>query len=317
VAVRQALVSAARGIGDIIRMTPLVRACARLGYDVDMLVAPDYPDAVALLRGAPEIRRLFVLPSPWTGHGETDIDGLDREQYDVATFTVWTTEQRARLRAARVLAFDRGRWMRDGDGACVRALAEQLGWDGPLPPPFVVTSGRRFELPRGTVALHPGCKPDWPWKKWHGFDELAANLPHVAIVGTRDDLDNGSSYFGRPFRWPEHARDFVGALSLADTAALIGECAALVSNDSGLMHVGVAVGVPTYGVFGITSQGREAIDAPNMIPVSKGLPCEAACRRGAWGRRDCERHLECLRTLTPADVLRRMTAPGAGAFTRL
>jgi len=301
-----ALVSAARGIGDIIRVTPLVRVCARLGFDVDMLVAPDYADAVSLLRGAPEIRRLFVLPSPWSGRGETDVVGLDRERYDVATFSVWTADQRARVRADRHLVFDRARWMSDGDTACVQALARQLGWSDPLPPPFVAPSGRRFNLPPGTVALHPGCKPDWPWKKWHGFDELAARLTSIAIVGTREDLDNRRTYFQRPFAWPPHARDFVGLLNLADTAALLAECAALVSNDSGLMHVGAALGIPTFGIFGITSPAREAMAAANMIPVTKGLPCEPACRRGAWGRRDCDRHLECLRTLTGDDVLARL-----------
>jgi ADP-heptose:LPS heptosyltransferase len=301
-----ALVSVARGVGDIIRMTPLVRVCARLGFDVDILVAPDYADAVSLLRGAPEIRRLFVLPSPWSGRGETDVAGLDRARYDVATFSVWTADQRARVRADRCLVFDRAQWFREGDTACVQTLARQLGWQAPLPPPFVTTSGRRFDLPPGTVALHPGCKADWPWKKWHGFDELAAHLPHVAIVGTREDLENQQTYFRRPFTWPAHAQDFVGRLNLADTAALLAECAALVSNDSGLMHVGVAVGIPTFGIFGITSPAREAIAAPNMTAVTKRLPCEPACRRGAWGRRDCDRHLECLRTLTSADVLRHL-----------
>ena len=38
----RALVSAARGIGDILRVTPLIRVCARLGYDVDVLIASDY-----------------------------------------------------------------------------------------------------------------------------------------------------------------------------------------------------------------------------------------------------------------------------------
>src|SRR5262249_43717060 len=114
-------------------------------------------------------------------------------------------------------------------------------------------------------------------------------------------------YFARPFDWPEHARNFVGTLSLADTAALIGQCAALVSNDSGLMHLGVALGIPTFGVFGITSPQRETIPSRWMIPVTKGLPCEAACRQQAWGRRDCEHHLECLKMLTPDEVLVRMT----------
>ena len=305
---RSALVSVARGVGDIVRVTPLVRACAQLGYEVDVLVAPDYAGAVALLRGAPEIRRLFVLPSPWNGSGVTDVAGLDDDVYDVAVYTAWAAQYRSRVRAHREVTFDRWRWLAEGDSSCVDAAARALGWNGPLPAPFVMPSPRRFDLRPGTVALHPGCKPDWPWKKWHGFDDLAARLPHVVVLGTAADLDNRGTYFGNDFAWPAHARSFVGELDLGDTAALLRECAALVSNDSGLMHIGVALGVPTYGIFGITNPAREALRVPNMIAVQKGLSCESACRRGAWGRRDCERHLECLRTLSADDVLAAMRA---------
>ena len=45
---------------------------------------------------------------------------------------------------------------------------------------------------------------------------------------------------------------------------------------------------------------------PNMLPVTGGLPCEPDCRRQPWGRRDCHRHLECLRTLTAGQVLARL-----------
>jgi ADP-heptose:LPS heptosyltransferase len=158
------------------------------------------------------------------------------------------------------------------------------------------------------VALHPGCKPDWPWKKWHGFEDLARRLPQVVVVGSPHDGENERTYFGRRFIWPSHVQNFAGALSLPDTAALIAECAALVANDSGLMHLGVALGVPTFGIFGITSPEREAIDAPHMIAVTKGLPCEPACRRGPWGRRDCEHHLKCLRTLDAGEVCGRLEA---------
>jgi hypothetical protein len=303
-----ALVSAARGVGDIVRITTLVRACAWLGYDVDVLLAPDYADAAALLRGAPEVRRVFLLPSPWNGSGATDTDGLEAELYDVATFTEWTESMRALVRARQTLVFDRAQWLRDGDSACVEAVAGQLGWDGPLPPPFAIPSRRRFGLPSGTVAIHPGCKPDWPWKKWHGFPDLAARLPHVAIVGASDDLDTRGTYFRHAFAWPRHAQNFIGQLDLPDTAALLQECAALVSNDSGLMQLGSALGLPTFGIFGITNPAREGMRVANLIPLSKGLPCEPACRRAPWGRQDCEFHLNCLRTLEAEEVLERIAA---------
>jgi glycosyl transferase family 9 (putative heptosyltransferase) len=313
---RRALVSASRGIGDILRVTPLVVLCARLGYDVDLLLATDYPDVARLFEGAPEVRRVVHVASQWRGPANPIVPGLDREHYDVATFTFWSRSLRPQVRATRVLAFQQAEWLRDGDTASVRALARQLGWSAALPPPFAMPSSRRFDLEPGTVALHPGCKPDWPWKKWHGFDELARLLPHVALVGTPGDLDNARTYFHRSFAWPAGVKNFIGALDLPDTAALIAQSAALVANDSGLMHLGAALGVPTFGIFGITSPAREAMRVANMVAVTKGLPCEAACRRGPWGRRDCEHRLKCLRTLTAEEVASRLDAiVGVPAWT--
>ena len=301
-----ALVTAAGGLGDILRATPLVRVFAGLGFEVDVLLAPDYSGTVALLEGAPDIRRLGFVPSRWSKERVERTAGLEA-RYDAAAFTYWSAQQlRGRVRASRTYAFD-GRWMADGDSACVERIAREAGWTGPIPAPFAVHSGRDFALAPGTVALHPGCKAGWPWKKWHGFAGLAALLPEVVVIGGDEDRRTDGTYFASgEWRWPAHAHDFTGALSLPDTAALVSQCAALVSNDSGLMHLGVALGVPTFGVFGITSPQREAIPHPRMLPVTKGLPCEEACRRKPWGRRDCERHLECLRTLTPADVLGRL-----------
>jgi ADP-heptose:LPS heptosyltransferase len=251
---------------------------------------------------------VFHAASPWRGGANPVVPGLDRERYDVATFTYWSRPLRPQVRAARVLAFQQAEWLRDGDTASVRAIARQLGWSAALPPPFAVPSSRCFDLAPGTVVLHPGCKPDWPWKKWHGFDELARLIPHVALVGGPGDLDNTRTYFRRPFVWPANVQNFIGVLDLPDTAALIAQSAALVANDSGLMHLGVALGVPTFGIFGITSPAREAMPAANMLVVSKGLSCEAACRQGPWGRRDCEHHLKCLRTLTAEEVACRLDA---------
>ncbi|HYH79682.1 MAG TPA: glycosyltransferase family 9 protein [Longimicrobium sp.] len=310
----QALVTAAGGLGDVLRATPLVRVLGALGYEVDLMLAPDYAGTVALLDGAPGVRRLYHVPSRWSRDTASRTDGLADTRYDVATYTYWSRQQLPPLvRASRSLSFDR-RWVAEGDAACVERMARELGWTAALPGPFAVHSGRRFGLATGTVALHPGCKAGWPWKKWHGFADLAALLPEVVVVGADEDRRVDGTYFARPFAWPAHARDFTGALSLPDTAALLSQCAALVSNDSGLMHLGVAMGIPVLGVFGITSPAREALPAPNMLPVTRGLSCEPACRRQPWGRRDCARHLECLRTLTAAEVLARLRAHVPGLF---
>ncbi|HZT77430.1 MAG TPA: glycosyltransferase family 9 protein [Vicinamibacterales bacterium] len=302
-----ALISIAGGVGDLVRATPLVGVCAMRGFDVDLLVETDFDDAAALVRDGRDVRRVYTVRSRWTGAGVTDLAALGGERYAVAIATALATIPPA-VRADRVLRFDRAQWLRDGDAACMRSLGRALGCDAPLPPPFVVPSARQFDLPADTVALHPGCKSNWPWKKWHGFADLARRLPHVVIVGMPSDLDNTRTYFGSAFDWPAHVRSFVGHLDLPDTAALLSACAMLVSNDSGLMHVAAALGIPTFGIFGITSPERELVPLRNLTPITKGLPCEAACRRARWGRTDCDRHLECLRSLTADEVFARVDA---------
>jgi ADP-heptose:LPS heptosyltransferase len=303
---RRALVTAASGLGDILRATPLIRVCAAIGYEVDVLIAPDYPETATLLENAPEIHQLFCRPSRWGGMASVPASNAILGDYDVATFTYWSASLQSTVRADRVLIFDSRKWLIEGDHACVLSIARQLGWNKPLSSPFAVTSNRDFALSPGTIALHPGCKPDWPWKKWHGFADLARLRPEVVVIGTASDLDNSKTYFSKEFTWPAEVRNFVGQLSLFDTAALLKQCAALISNDSGMMHLAVALGVPAFGIFGITSPQRESIPAPNMFPITKGLSCENACHRGRWGRRDCEHHLQCLKTLTPTEVLEKV-----------
>lgn len=304
---RRALITAALGIGDILRVTPLIRVAHQLGFEVDVAIETDYPETSQLIEGAPEIRRLIQRPSRRHGSLSASWAGLDHEAYDIATFTHWSAPLRSQVRAAKSLQFDRATWLVEGDSRSIERIARELGWKAPLPPPFVRHSSRTFDLPEDTIALHPGCKPDWPWKKWHGFDGLAAQFKNVVVIGSEEDRRVDNTYFHRPFSWPHHVRDFTGKLGLADTAALLRQCRALISNDSGLMHLGVAVGIPTFGIFGITNPGRESSEAPNFHPLTKGLPCEPGCRKGSWGRRNCEKHLECLKALTPDEVYMKVT----------
>ena len=305
---KHALVSAALGIGDILRITPLIRVVYRLGYETDVLLATDYADAVRLLEGAPEIRQLYHVPSPRRGSDGIQPDAFPSHKYDLATFTTWSASFRQRVQARNVHLFDPDRWLVEGDIRSAEQIARALGWRDRLPAPFAMASDRRFDLPAGTVAIHPGCKYEWYWKKWHGFDELAHRFPNVVIVGTEEDLRTDNTYFKHDFAWPAHAQNFIGKLDLRDTAALLQQCTALVCNDSGLMHLGVALGIPTFGIFGITNPDREGFHSPKLFPITKGLPCEPACRRATWGRRDCEFHLSCLKTLGPDEVFMKIQA---------
>jgi heptosyltransferase II len=100
---------------------------------------------------------------------------------------------------------------------------------------------------------------------------------------------------------PGACRVLAGQTSLRDAMALIGAARGVVSNDSGLMHVAAAFGVPQVAVFGSTSPEH----TPPLNPRARVLwlkdelqldcmPCfERSCRFG---------HTRCLVEVAPARV---------------
>ncbi len=118
-----------------------------------------------------------------------------------------------RRRAATLLTLER-RWI---------ALGPTANWDGKIWPArrFIELAGAlQAVLPGAGVALFGGP----------GGDERARAAPVLA---------------GLPM-----AVDLCGALSLSEVAACLARCALFVGNDSGLMHLAAAAGVPTLGLFG-------------------------------------------------------------------
>lgn len=116
------------------------------------------------------------------------------------------------------------------------------------------------------VAVHPGTSS--PSKRWP-LERFAAVVDRLEEVGVRVVLVGGTEEADGAARLAASLRaqplNAVGALSLRRLAALLHRCRALVSNDSGPVHVAAAVGTPTVVVFGRT------------------LPGVSATRWGPWG----------------------------------
>jgi heptosyltransferase-2 len=62
-------------------------------------------------------------------------------------------------------------------------------------------------------------------------------------------------------------------LAVGQTAALLKRCHALVTNDSGVMHLAAAVKTPTVAIFGPTDHVRTGPYGPLHRVIRKGLPC--------------------------------------------
>jgi len=122
-------------------------------------------------------------------------------------------------------------------------------------------------LPNGPV-LALGPTANWRGKQWPGenFAELARRLtaedgilPGATVVVLGAASERCAAAVVIDALPAEQVRDQVGKLDLLTAAALLARCDFYVGNDSGLMHIAAAAGVPTLGLFG---PSREAHYAP-------------------------------------------------------
>ena len=123
-----------------------------------------------------------------------------------------------------------------------------------LPPAPIAAVLARLGLSAGNYfAFAPGAEYG-PAKRWPAghFGALARRLDAPVVL-------LGSVKEGEICREIAAAADGAGCLDLAgktsliDALALIAACRAMVSNDSGFMHVAAAFGVPQVALFGSSS----------------------------------------------------------------
>ncbi len=105
------------------------------------------------------------------------------------------------------------------------------------------------ELKRATSRrkIAFSCEAGWSMKGWprEYFAELAENLKRernafIINLGLR-----------QPAPWAD--LDLAGKTSIREAARALAACDAFVGNDSGLLHLALAVGVPATGIYGPTT----------------------------------------------------------------
>jgi hypothetical protein len=101
------------------------------------------------------------------------------------------------------------------------------------------------------VAIHPGAGN--PGKRW-APDRFAALVRRLRERRARVVVVGGTGEDALVDVLAEHADLVSRAAPLREVAALLAATSIVVANDSGLMHVASAVGVPTLGIFGPTSE---------------------------------------------------------------
>jgi heptosyltransferase II len=201
-------------------------------------------------------------------------------------------------------------------------LATALGVPAnqPLTAPFIYVSPRDEQFAQDflsqasvtpadlVLGIQMGTSPTMRWKQWapDRFRELLHQLTHrypqavLLLLGAPNEramiVQACEQLSGRIII-------AAGETSINQVAALIARCRLLVCNDSGLMHVAVAVQTPTVAIYGPTDYQRTAPLGSIHTIVRRDLPCSPCFKLLGDGQVQACTHHDCLQLITVTDVL--------------
>jgi heptosyltransferase-2 len=150
-----------------------------------------------------------------------------------------------------------------------------------------------------------GITKRWPTEHFTNLaKQLISNEPntHVILLGSKGDHILGEGITAQAKNISQ-IHNWCGKTSLDEAIALIGMSKALVSNDSGLMHIGAALKVPQVAIFGSSDPHHTPPLSSKAKVIWLNLPC-SPCHQ-----RECPLgHLKCLQDILPETVLRTIQA---------
>lgn len=158
------------------------------------------------------------------------------------------------------------------------------------------TVRKKVDLPKSYVTLAPSAAwqmKRWPVAHWKELVGLQKDQPLVLLAGPEDrfvtEIADGQ----------KHVLNLAGKLSLLESAAVVAESQALVSADTGMLHVGDGLGVKTIALIGPTAFGFPS------SPTSRTLEVDLSCRPCSKdGRGKCTQSVyqRCMVEISPARV---------------
>lgn len=137
-------------------------------------------------------------------------------------------------------------------------------------------------------------------KEWfpERYAELAGRMirefgARILVFGSSGDTP--SPFGSSPEKSPS-ILNLTGKTTLAQAVALIAQCRLFVTNDSGLMHVAAALGVPLVAIFGSTDPQRTGPLGDQSRVLYKPLPC------GPCLKTQCPEDRECMAQISVDEV---------------
>ncbi|MDA3785412.1 MAG: lipopolysaccharide heptosyltransferase II [Deltaproteobacteria bacterium] len=336
---KKILVRSTNWIGDAIMTTPAVRSI-RENFPEAHITMLAYPWVADVFRASPHVDEIIIYDAKGIHKGLKGLlrlaSALKKQNFDCAIILQNAFKAAFLAWLARIPI--RAGYRRDGRALFLRPgikirpevrgmhqvhyyqyLLEALGLRcGPdelflAHTPEDARWARAFKEKVGGKALlgiNPGAAfgpaKCWPAER---YGELCARLHEefglqAVVFGTKADAATIATIVAHG---PHFITGLAGKTTLGQAMALIGQCDAFVTNDSGLMHVGAAVQIPLVAIFGSSVYLATGPYSPKAVVVKKKLECQPCLQR------ECQTDFRCMMHIEVEDVaapLRQMLAGG-------
>ena len=305
--VKNILVRSPNWVGDAVMALPVIPGLARLFPQASITVLavprvaplfqahPQVTDVIAYPSGRAKWRLLFGL------RGRFDL-GLALPNSLESALSLWLAGARARVgyntdgrRVFLTAALDGQQNLKGLHTVFyLLGLLRTFGEISDFTPPNLYLAESEITEAQALLASHAGEAPG----PWVALSPGAAFGPakrwppeRFAAVGARlrEELGGGLALLGGPEDrpvaeevkryFPEECLDLVGRTNLRQAMAVLSRMKLLITNDSGLMHVAAALGVPLVAVFGSTDPHATRPFTDKATVIYHGLSCSPCLKR--------------------------------------
>ncbi|UWR28374.1 glycosyltransferase (plasmid) [Sulfitobacter sp. S223] len=256
------LVGVGSGIGNLLHCGPMLTAIARhIGAPVDVVVAEDYSGSLFLLQRDGIVNAVHRMGP-----------ALLERYYDTVFLSHCFGSARMRFNSPNVLYSRDWNMFRPGETSHeslfnLEAVEAMMGV--PYDPAtfandYYVSNINHTWTQGRVIGIHGGSKPGyWSSKRWTGFEELVPRL-------TAEGWELRS--FGVADEYVEGAQDYTGG-TIEEMVSEIRACNYFISNDSGVMNIAHALGIPVLSLFAPTDVATRAPLRSNCISLSAQRDC--------------------------------------------
>ena len=286
------------GIGNFIMMTPALRALASMDPcgKIDMCIPSDWTDSRAIavrdiLQRWDIINQVVAFPAEQFPH--------NYEQWFHVSHTEGGKAHSHFMSKGKPL-WHLQRWGETHEIDYYMDHVRQLGYNGFCPDQFIPTAeGPILSSPAKMIGLGNGAFASkmWDKKRWPHFNQLALTLKRyfgctIVLLGAGKELQEVDKAY------VDH--NYVGQLTITETAKAISQLDLYITTDSGNMHIADALGIPVIALFGATYLSKNRPVSKQAVIVRAGYPCQPC--QGKESFNSCQDY-RCMNDLTVGDII--------------